>query len=47
MPVRVLVYSALLWQCLIDQGKIGHGEGLPPVFPIVFYNGREKGKAAN
>ncbi|MCR5813997.1 MAG: Rpn family recombination-promoting nuclease/putative transposase [Desulfovibrio sp.] len=45
MPVRVLVYSALLWQYLINQGSIKPGDKLPPVFPIVLYNGKKKWKA--
>ena len=44
MPVSLLVYSALLWQYLIKQGRIKLGDKLPPVFPIVLYNGRKNGK---
>ena len=47
MPVRVLVYSALLWQYLINQGSLKQGDKLPPVFPIVLYNGKQKWKAAS
>ncbi|MBQ9407362.1 MAG: Rpn family recombination-promoting nuclease/putative transposase [Desulfovibrio sp.] len=46
MPVRILVYAALLWQFLIDQGEISPGDRLPPIFPIVLYNGRTKWHAA-
>ena len=39
MAVRVLAYTALLWQDLIRTGRIREGESLPPVLPIVLYNG--------
>ena len=39
MAVRVLGYTALLWQDLIRTGRIREGERLPPVFPLVLYNG--------
>lgn len=39
MAVRVLAYTALLWQDLIRTGEIREGDRLPPVFPIVLYNG--------
>lgn len=39
MAVRVLAYTALLWQDLIRTGAIREGDRLPPVFPIVLYNG--------
>ena len=46
MPVRILVYAALLWLYLIEQGEIKPGDTLPPIFPIVLYNGRTKWQAA-
>ena len=46
MPVRILVYAALLWMYLIEQGEIKPGDSLPPIFPIVLYNGRIKWQAA-
>ncbi|MBQ9405629.1 MAG: Rpn family recombination-promoting nuclease/putative transposase, partial [Desulfovibrio sp.] len=46
MPVRILVYAALLWLYLIEQGEIKPGDSLPPIFPLVLYNGRTKWQAA-
>lgn len=46
MAVRVLAYTALLWQDLIRCGHVKDGERLPPVLPIVIYNGRRPWKAA-
>ncbi|MFT3800195.1 MAG: Rpn family recombination-promoting nuclease/putative transposase [Burkholderiaceae bacterium] len=39
MAVRVMVYLGLLYQSLIRHGMIAAGDPLPPVFPIVLYNG--------
>ena len=39
MAVRVLAYTALLWQDLIRTGRIREGDRLPPVLPLVLYNG--------
>lgn len=39
MAVRILAYTALLWQDLIKSGTVREGEPLPPVFPMVIYNG--------
>ena len=39
MPVRILAYTALLWQDLIRTGAVTRESGLPPIFPIVIYNG--------
>ena len=38
--VRILVYTGLLYQDLIRRGSLGPGGKLPPVLPIVLYNGR-------
>ena len=46
MAVRILAYTALLWQDLIKSGAIREGEALPPVFPMVIYNGRSPWTAA-
>ena len=40
MAVRLMVYIGLLYQALIRSGEIRPGEQLPPVFPLVLYNGR-------
>jgi predicted transposase YdaD len=42
MPVRVLTYLGLLYQDLIKQGGIARGDKLPPVLPIVLYNGKTR-----
>lgn len=39
MAVRVLVYTALLWERLIRNGEIKVGMQLPLVFPAVIYRG--------
>ena len=39
MAVRILAYTALLWQEIIKAGKLGKNHKLPPVFPLVLYNG--------
>ena len=46
MAVRILAYTALLWQDLIKSGTLREGEALPPVFPMVIYNGRNPWTAA-
>ena len=46
MAVRILAYTALLWQDLIKSGAVRDGESLPPVLPIVIYNGRKPWTAA-
>ena len=39
MPVRIVTYTGLLWQDLIKTGELQVGDALPPVLPIVIYNG--------
>ena len=39
MAVRMLAYTALLQQRLIADGVLGEHGALPPVLPIVLYNG--------
>ncbi|MBR5734324.1 MAG: Rpn family recombination-promoting nuclease/putative transposase [Desulfovibrionaceae bacterium] len=39
MPVRIMTYTGLLWQDLIKTGEIKPKTHLPPVLPIVIYNG--------
>lgn len=43
MAMRILAYTALLWQDLSKTGAVSEKEGLPPVFPIVIYNGASRG----
>jgi len=46
MAVRILAYTALLWQDLIKSGAVTAGQTLPPVLPVVIYNGGRKWTAA-
>ena len=46
MPVRVLTYVGLLYQDLIRQKLVQAGERLPPVVPILLYNGDRPWSAA-
>jgi predicted transposase YdaD len=46
MAVRVLTYLGLLYQDLIRQGQAGEDGKLPPVLPIVLYNGKPRWSAA-
>lgn len=41
MALRIMVYSGLLYQDLIKSKKITAKDRLPPIFPIVLYNGSE------
>jgi len=45
MAVRVLAYTALLWQDIIRADRLKRGDRLPPVFPLVLYNGGKAWKA--
>ena len=40
MAVRMLTYTALLYQKLIGEGVLRDHGALPPVLPVVIYNGR-------
>jgi predicted transposase YdaD len=42
MAVRIMGYLALLYQDIVASGKLAPNGNLPPVFPIVLYNGRAK-----
>ena len=42
MAVRILVYTGLLYQDLIRRGELGDAGRLPPVLPVVLYNGRPR-----
>ena len=46
MALRLLVYTGLLYQDLIRRGALEQDEKLPPVLPVVFYNGRSRWTAA-
>ena len=42
MAVRMLTHTGLLYQDLIHGGELGPDGRLPPVLPIVLYNGRRR-----
>uniref|UniRef100_UPI00405734ED Rpn family recombination-promoting nuclease/putative transposase n=1 Tax=Candidatus Electrothrix sp. TaxID=2170559 RepID=UPI00405734ED len=46
MGVRMMTYVGLLYQDLIRTGKLTKTKKLPPVFPIVLYNGKTCWNAA-
>ena len=46
MAVRMLAYTALLYQKLIGEGVLQEHDALPPVLPIVIYSGRRRWNAA-
>jgi predicted transposase YdaD len=46
MAVRVMTYVGLLYQDLIRRGQMLEGHRLPPVLPIVLYNGDARWGAA-
>jgi len=46
MAVRILEYVAVLWRGLIRTREIRAGDCLPPVLPIVLYNGNRQWNAA-
>lgn len=46
MAVRMLCYTALLYQDLIKTGVLREKDPLPPVFPVVIYNGSTPWTAA-
>ena len=41
MALRVMVYMGLLWQELVQTKTVASGEKLPPVVPVVLYNGTD------
>jgi hypothetical protein len=45
MAVRILAYLGLLYQDILRAGRPGAGERLPPVLPIVLYNGKPRWNA--
>lgn len=45
MALRTLSYTTLLLLDLVKTGNVHENEGLPPVFPIVIYNGGKAWKA--
>ncbi len=45
MALRVLVYAGLLWQQAVRDKRLPPDGRLPPVFPIVLYNGDPRWRA--
>jgi hypothetical protein len=39
MALRVLTYASLLWQQLVHEARLPADGGLPPLLPVVVYNG--------
>ncbi|MBF0191492.1 MAG: Rpn family recombination-promoting nuclease/putative transposase [Magnetococcales bacterium] len=39
MPLRVVIYECLLWLQLLHEKRIPASGPLPPIFPMVLYNG--------
>ncbi|NDG42202.1 MAG: hypothetical protein EBY28_23295 [Betaproteobacteria bacterium] len=46
MALRVTTYLGLLYQDILRQGQQPAGQKLPPVLPIVLYNGQPRWSAA-
>ena len=46
MALRVMTYLGLLYQDILRQGQQPAGQKLPPVLPIVLYNGQPRWSAA-
>lgn len=46
MPLRMLTYTSLLWEGMVKSGEVAAGGLLPPIFPIVLYNGDTPWKAS-
>jgi len=46
MALRVMVYVGLFYQQLVREQRLTAQGGLPPVFPLVLYNGEATWKAA-
>jgi predicted transposase/invertase (TIGR01784 family) len=46
MALRIMVYMGLLYQELVKSGQVKFGELLPPILPIVIYNGSAKWTAS-
>jgi len=39
MALRAMVYAGLLWQYIVKEKQLAQDGRLPPVFPVVVYNG--------
>jgi hypothetical protein len=45
MALRMLVYAGLLWQQLVKERRLQPGGKLPPILPVVLYNGEPRWQA--
>jgi hypothetical protein len=45
MALRVLTYATLLWQQLISERRLEPGGRLPPILPVLLYNGDSRWRA--
>ena len=45
MVLRISIYTGLLYQQLVDERKLKITDGLPPVLPIVLFNGEPRWNA--
>ncbi|MBF0132676.1 MAG: Rpn family recombination-promoting nuclease/putative transposase, partial [Magnetococcales bacterium] len=46
MVLRLHVYAGLLYQQLVDERRLKPADGLPPILPVVLYNGEPRWNAA-
>ncbi|MBF0153418.1 MAG: Rpn family recombination-promoting nuclease/putative transposase [Magnetococcales bacterium] len=46
MVLRLAVYTGLLYQQLVAERKLKPADGLPPVLPVILYNGEPRWSAA-
>ena len=46
MALRVLEYTAMLYRELMREGELGPDGLLPPVLPVVLYNGATRWRSA-
>jgi len=45
MAVRLMTYAGLLWQQLIDEKQLGPRGKLPPLLPVIVFNGTPRWKS--
>jgi hypothetical protein len=45
MALRVLTYASLVWQQLVSEQRLLSDGKLPPVMPVVLYNGERRWRA--
>lgn len=45
MALRLHIYAGLLWQHLVTEQRLSRDGGLPPILPVVLYNGETRWRA--